>query len=139
MQAEVPPCGKTIIAPLLPDCLYVRNSYKLYNRVGHCHWEHVIVQFYALSGTISSFLDIRTCIRLFFWVGIKQTDPIPIEVEMLVVLTGGTSTFRDVLVMRMKDVEHGTKFAFLIEEPKIPRLNPATATTRFVYSRRRKP
>jgi hypothetical protein len=59
---------------------------------------------------LSSFLDIRTCIRLLS-LDIKLPDPSPIDVEVLVGLAGGTSTFRNILFIRTKDVEYGAEFA----------------------------
>jgi hypothetical protein len=55
-------------------------------------------------------------------------DRIPIDKEVLVGLAGGTSTFRNVPLIRMKDVEYGVEFARIIEVTKIPKLNPATST-----------
>ena len=57
-----------------------------------------------------SFLDIRTCIRLLFR-DIKLPDPIPIDVEVLVGLAGRTGTLRNVLLIRLKDVEYGVEFS----------------------------
>jgi len=71
------------------------------------------IQSYALLGmwtTLSSFLDIRTCVRLSF-LDIKLPDRIPIDIEVLVGLARRTSTFRNVLFVRLKDVEYGVKFA----------------------------
>jgi hypothetical protein len=71
------------------------------------------VQSYALLGmwtSLFSFLDIRTCIRLSF-LDIDLPDRILIDVEVLVGLAGRTSSFRNVLLVRMKDVEYGVKFA----------------------------
>jgi len=59
---------------------------------------------------LSSFLDIRTCICLLS-LDINLPDGILIDVEVLVGLAGRTSTFRNVLLVRLKDVEYGTKFA----------------------------
>src|SRR5258707_9683058 len=44
-------------------------------------------------------------------------------------LAGRMSTFRNVLLIRLKDVEYGAKFAWIIEVTKIPKSNPATSTT----------
>ena len=71
------------------------------------------IQSYALLGmwTIpSSFLDISTCIRLLS-LDINLPDRIPIDIEVLVKLAGRISTFCDVLLIRMKDVEYGVEFA----------------------------
>jgi hypothetical protein len=59
---------------------------------------------------LSSFLDIRTCIRLLF-LDINLPDPSLIDGEVLVGLAGGTGTFRNILLIRMKDVEYGAEFA----------------------------
>jgi hypothetical protein len=72
-------------------------------------WGTRDVQSYALLG-ISSFLDIRTCVCLLF-LHIKLPDRIPIDIEVLVRLAGRISTFCDVLLIRLKDVEYGVKFA----------------------------
>jgi hypothetical protein len=74
------------------------------------------VQSYALLGmwtNLSSFLDIRTCIRLLS-LDINLPDPSPMVGEGLVGLVGlvgRTSTSLNVLLIRMKDVEYGAKFA----------------------------
>ena len=71
------------------------------------------VQSYALLGmwtNLSTFLDIRTCIRHLF-LNINLPNPIPIDVEVLVGLIRGTSTLRNVLLIRMEDVENGAEFA----------------------------
>ena len=71
------------------------------------------IQSYALLGmwtNLSSFLDIRACIRHLF-PNVKLPNPIPIDVEVLVGLIGGTSTLRNVLLIRMEDVENGAEFA----------------------------
>ena len=60
--------------------------------------------------TLSSFLDIRTCIRLLS-LDIKLPDRIPIYVEVMVGWARRASTFRNVLLIRMKNVEYGAKFA----------------------------
>jgi len=83
-----------------------------------------------------SFLDIIAHIRLLA-LDIKLPDRISIDMEMLVRLGGGTNTSRDVLVIRLEDVEYGAKFAFLVKVTKIPKLNPATATTRCGDGRRK--
>jgi hypothetical protein len=88
--------------------------------------------------TLSSSRNIRTCIRLFF-PDINVPDRIPIDMEVLVGLAGRTSAFRNVLLIRLKDVEYGAKFAWIIEVTKIPKLNPATSTTWREERRRRKP
>ena len=67
------------------------------------------VQSYALLG-ISSFLDIKTCICLLS-LDINLPDGIPIDIEVLVRLAGRISTFCDVLLIRLKNVEYGVKFA----------------------------
>ena len=58
----------------------------------------------------SSSFDVSTCIRLLS-LDINLPDRISIDVEVLVGLTGRTSTFRNVLLIRMKDVEYGVEFA----------------------------
>jgi hypothetical protein len=71
------------------------------------------VQSYALLGmwtNLPSFLDIRTCIHLLS-LDINMPDPSPSDGEVLVGLAGGTSTFCNVLLIRMKDVEYGAEFA----------------------------
>jgi len=60
--------------------------------------------------SLSSFLDIRTCKRLLF-LDINLPDRIPIDMEVLIGLAGRTSTFRDVLLIRTKDVEYGVEFS----------------------------
>jgi hypothetical protein len=42
---------------------------------------------------------------------INLPDPSPIDGEVLVGLAGGTSTCRNILLIRMKDVEYGAEFA----------------------------
>jgi hypothetical protein len=56
------------------------------------------------------FLDVRTFIRLLS-LDVNLPDPSPIDGEVLVGLAGRTSTFRNVLLIRMKDVEYGAEFA----------------------------
>jgi len=71
------------------------------------------VQSYALLGmwtTLPLFLDIETCVRLLS-LDVKLPDRIPIEMEVLVRLAGGASTFRNVLLKRMKDIKYRAKFA----------------------------
>jgi hypothetical protein len=66
-------------------------------------------------------------------------DRTPIDMELLVGLTGRMSTFRNVLLIRLKDIKYGAKFAWILEVTKIPRLNPATSTARGEESGCRKP
>jgi len=96
------------------------------------------VESYAPLGiwTSISFLDIRTHICLLS-LDINLPDPISIELEVLVGWVGGTTTSRNVVFIRTEDVEYGVKFGFLIEVTKVPKLNPATATTRCEYGRRK--
>ena len=82
------------------------------------------------------FLDIRTRICLLS-LDVNPPDPISTEVEVLVGLARGTITFRNVVFIRTEDVEYGVKFAFLMEETKVPELNPATATTKCEDGRRK--
>ena len=88
--------------------------------------------------TLSSSRNIRTCVRLFFS-DINLPHRILIDMEVLVGLAGRMSAFRNVLLMRLKDVEYGAKFAWILEVTKIPKLNPATFTTGREEGRRRKP
>jgi len=96
------------------------------------------VKSYALLGMWASipFLDISTRICLLP-LDINLPDPISIEVEVLVGLAGGTTARRNVVFIRTEDVEYEAKFAFLIEVTKVPKLNPATATTRCEDGRRK--
>jgi len=88
--------------------------------------------------TLSSFRNIRTCIRLWFS-DIKLPDRIPVDMEMLVGLAGRMGTFRNVLLIRLKDIKYRAKFAWIIEVTKIPKSNPTTSTTRGEEGRCRKP
>ena len=60
--------------------------------------------------SLSSFLDIRTCICLLS-LDINLPDRIPIDMDVLVRLAWGTGTFRNVLLVRMKNIEYGVEFA----------------------------
>ena len=59
--------------------------------------------------------------------------------EVLVGLARGTSTFRNVLLIRTKDVEYRAKFARIFEVTKVPKLYPATSTSTREEGGRRKP